>query len=343
MDARAFIAAVRSRVDGRLGSYLQEKRDEAARLSPASLLLLDGVEALTMRGGKRLRPALAAAAHAAVAPDADPNDATDLGASLELLQSFLLIHDDWMDGDDERRGGPAVHAAFRARVGNAHLANSLAVLAGDLAGTYAWELFVGAPWPHGTRRSAERCFLRIHKEVFFGQHLDLTADPDVGRMHQLKTGSYTVRGPLLLGAMLAEADEAQQAALERAAEPLGEAFQLADDLLGTFGDPSVTGKPAGNDLRAGKHNAVVAAAHELLPEHEREPVDVVLGMGSEADDEQVERAVALLEGAGVRARVEERVAQRLAEADAALARAPLAEEGRALLRAMAEMLARRRA
>lgn len=343
MDARAFIGQVKERVDARLEAYLGEKRDEAQRLSPRSALLVDGVEALTMRGGKRLRPALLAASHRAVAPEAGLDATVDPGAALELLQSFLLIHDDWMDADDERRGGPAVHADFRARLGNAHLADSLAVLAGDLAGAYAWELFLAAPWPRDRVAQAQQRFLQIHKEVFFGQHLDLTADPDVARMHQLKTGSYTVRGPLLLGAMLGEGSEAQLGALDRAAGPLGEAFQLADDLLGTFGDPKVTGKPAGNDLRAGKHNAVVAVARERLSEDARAAVELVLSMGIEADDTQVERAIGALEEGGVRTHVEARVTGLLDEADGVLAGAPLGAEGVAVLREMGGLLARRHA
>jgi geranylgeranyl diphosphate synthase, type I len=341
VDASTFIDGIRERIDARLGHYLKEKRDEVARLSPQSEILVDGVEALTLRGGKRLRPALAAAAHRAVAPGREAHGIEDLGSALELLQSFLLIHDDWMDADDERRGGPAVHAAFRTRVGNAHLADSLAVLAGDLASTYAWELFLAAPWSADARRAAEVRFLSIHKEVFFGQHLDLTASTEVERMHQLKTGSYTVRGPFALGALLAGANERQVAALDHAATPLGEAFQLADDLLGTFGNPRETGKPAGNDLRAGKRNAVVVAAEALLPEGDREPLQVVFGGGAEVPDDAVARAIALLTDAGVRAQVEDRVDRLLADGDAALAAAPLDPEGARLLRDMAGLLARR--
>jgi geranylgeranyl diphosphate synthase, type I len=226
-------------------------------------------------------------------------------------------------------------------VGNAHLADSLAVLAGDLASTYAWELFLAAPWSADARRAAEVRFLSIHKEVFFGQHLDLTASTEVERMHQLKTGSYTVRGPFALGALLAGANERQVAALDHAATPLGEAFQLADDLLGTFGNPRETGKPAGNDLRAGKRNAVVVAAEALLPEGDREPLQVVFGGGAEVPDDAVARAIALLTDAGVRAQVEDRVDRLLADGDAALAAAPLDPEGARLLRDMAGLLARR--
>jgi geranylgeranyl diphosphate synthase, type I len=341
VDATDFVAAIRKRIDARLERYLGDKHNEAASISPDSTLLVEGVTALTMRGGKRLRPALAAAAHQAVDPTADLAAVDGVGASLELLQSFLLIHDDWMDADDERRGGPSVHAAFRERVGDRHLADSLAILAGDLAASYAWELFLEAAWPADTRRQAEQRFLTVHKEVFFGQHLDITANADVERMHQLKTGSYTVRGPLALGALLAGADGAQVAALDAASAPLGEAFQLADDLLGTFGDPKVTGKPAGNDLRAGKRNAVVVAAEALLSVDAREPLRVVFGGGAEVPDDAVARAVAQLEEAGVRNHVAERVERLLAEGDAALAAAPLDGEGTRVLRDLASLLARR--
>lgn len=341
MDARAFVAELKGRIDARLTAYLEDKRRETSELSPDSMLLVDGVAALTMRGGKRLRPAVLAAAHRAVSAGAELDAAVEPGAALELLQSFLLIHDDWMDADDERRGGPSVHAAFRTQVQGAHLADCLAVLAGDLAAAYAWELFLEAPWPVEVRRRAELRFLRIHKEVFFGQHLDLTASHDVARMHELKTGSYTVEGPMLLGALLGNATDAQVAVFERAAAPLGRAFQLADDLLGTFGDAAITGKPSGNDLRQGKHNAVVAAAEEILEASARGPLDVVLGLGAEADDAQVARAVALLEEAGVRAELERRLDILLAEADTAFAGGPLEPEGASLLRDLAGLLARR--
>ncbi len=320
-------------VERRLVEHFAEERARVTGIAPEAEILHGAIEALTMRGGKRLRPAVLYAAYRAVRPDGGLGDVVDACAGLELLQSYLLIHDDWMDDDDERRGGPSVHAALRDRFAP-HLANSLAILAGNLACAWSWRLF-GADHP-GVRAQV----LRMHEEVLIGQQLDLMGVEDVSRMHQLKTGSYTLRGPMALGAVLGGADAATLAALEAFATPLGEAFQLRDDLLGTFGDPRDTGKPAGNDLRAGKRTALVLAAQRSgAPLRE---LDAVLGVAG-APDAAIDAARAMLERVGAKRAVEQRLDALLAEARALLAAAPLAEPGRAMLGEIADKLAYRAA
>jgi geranylgeranyl diphosphate synthase type I len=188
-----------------------------------------------MRGGKRLRPAALYAGFRAVSADASPDRTLDASAALELLQTYFLIQDDWMDGDEQRRGGPAVHVALAQKRGDVQLGASLAFLAADLASGFAWELLSVAPFPQGRLREALAIFGRTHFEVICGQQLDLLGHDDIALVHQLKTGSYTVRGPLCLGALLAGASAAQLEALERFGAPLGLAFQLRDDLLSAFG------------------------------------------------------------------------------------------------------------
>ena len=337
---RGACAGVRQRVDAKLDTYLQAKVDEAREVSPDSLELVEGIRDLTMRGGKRLRPVVLDAAYRCVAGTPEQDATTSAGAALELLQSYLLIHDDWMDQDDERRGGPAVHKIFRDAGHEAHLANALAILAGDLASAYAWELFLEAPFPHGSLAEATARFITIQKEVFFGQHLDLTANPDVARMHDLKTGSYTVRGPLLLGALLGGADAKQTEAFLAYGNPLGEAFQLADDLLGTFGDEGETGKP-GDDLRHQKRTCLVAETERLLPPAERQALDAL--MAAEAPtDAQVEAASKLIIACGARANVEARLRSLLDQAHGALESAPFDGPGVAVLKHLAERLALRK-
>jgi len=129
--------------------------------------------------------------------------------------------------------------------------------------------------------------------AIIGQQLDLLAVEDVSRMHQLKTGSYTLRGPLALGAVLGGGTEAQRAALDAFGEPLGEAFQLRDDLLGTFGDPKATGKPAGNDLRAGKRTSLVLAVERGGDADALAAVRAVFGE-ADASEASVQAAIALV-------------------------------------------------
>ncbi|MEM1413423.1 MAG: polyprenyl synthetase family protein [Myxococcota bacterium] len=331
-----FLPRVRAQVDAKLTTYMDAKLAEARVLSPGSIELVEGIQALTLRGGKRFRPVVLSAATACVAPDKPLEDTIAAGAALELLQSYLLIHDDWMDQDLERRGGPAVHAAFRQRH-EEHLADSLAILAGDLASAYAFELVLEAPFPAARQRDAFDAFLQIQKEVFFGQHLDITANADVSKMHDLKTGSYTVRGPLILGALLADADEAAMNAFLAYGNPLGEAFQLADDLLGTFGDQGATGKP-GNDLRNGKRTCLVSEAEKLLPAGQRDALDAVMS-GSDRSEATLAAAGRLLIESGAKANVEARLQELLAAAHGALDAAPFSAEGVTLLKGIADRLA----
>ena len=335
-----WLAGVRERVNARLERFFAAKLREAQRTSDAASELVDAVAELTMRGGKRLRAAGLHAGLCAVASVFEPERSDDAAAAIELLQTYFLIQDDWMDGDVERRGGPAVHVALSTRHGDARLGASLAILAGDVASGFAWELISAAPFPAARLREALATFARMHFEVLCGQQLDLLGHADVGLVHQLKTGSYTVRGPLALGGLLGDASAEQLAALERFGAPLGLAFQLRDDLLSTFGDAGALGKPVGNDLKAGKRTALLAEARKLVVDHSRAALDAVVGNPS-ASDEQVARACEVLLDSGVRAKLEARLDQLLELANAALRGAGFTDVGTARLQQLAELLARR--
>jgi geranylgeranyl diphosphate synthase type I len=319
---------IRQQVDERLRDFFTAKVDEAAELSPLAGELVHEVRDLTMRGGKRLRPIVTAAGYRAAKGPGPVTATVDIGAALELLQTYLLIHDDWMDEDDERRGGPAVHYVFQRRHGHAHLGASLGILAGDLASTFSWELFAQSGFPPERRDEAIRLFVRIQKEVFAGQQLDLMANDDVERMHDLKTGSYTTRGPAELGGLLAGGSSETMRSLRSWSAPLGVAFQLRDDLLSTFGDARQTGKP-GDDLRHGKNNAVVAAFQKLDPTAaQRAAVDAVWGR-ADASDELVNKANdALIDAKSL---VERRLSFLSDEARSAIAASSFDAEAKALL------------
>ncbi len=328
MNLDSWMGDIRRHIDALLEHFFESKAREAEALSPRAIDLVTEVRDLTMRGGKRLRPIVTAAAFRA-AHGPGPVDATfEVGAGLEVLQTYLLIHDDWMDQDDERRGGPAAHYAFQQKHDDAHLGASLGILAGDLASTFSWELFLGGQFPDGRRKEGTALFVQIQKEVFAGQQLDLMADEDVERMHDLKTGSYTTRGPAALGGVLANADAKGMRALHDWSAPLGVAFQLRDDLLSTFGSAQETGKP-GDDLRHGKHNAVVGAFHKRGPDSAAlAAVDAVWGH-PDASDEAVAAAAAVL--AEARADVETRLAVLAEEAMDALSSGPFDDEAKQML------------
>lgn len=321
---------VRRHVDTQLASWLMPRVAAASQVSAEVGAAAEAVQSLALRGGKRMRAALVVAGFEACAERSGAPTAEDVTTvlracdramlAIELLQVYLLIHDDWMDDDDVRRGGPAVHVALRARLGSKRLGDTAAILAGDLACGYAQEALLetqpSSPPALGDRLlAAARAFGRIQVEVVTGQLAEMSSVPSVEVIHALKTASYTVTGPLAMGAHLAGASESRVAELARYGRPLGIAFQLRDDLLGTFGDTSATGKPVGNDIRQGKRTALVSemrgdAAAEALLER-------VLGR-EDASDEDVAEVVRAMVTTGAKTRVEARVTELLAEARAAL-------------------------
>lgn len=334
----ALLAQTRAAVDDRLAQLWDVELTSLRRYGADVVAIADAARDLTMRGGKRFRAALVVAAYAGVAPDAPLEPAYQAGMTLELLQSYLLIQDDWIDRDDTRRGGPAAHAALRERFHDAHLGASYAVLASD----YTWGLAVrvlsqiGLPAPRVLACVQE--LSRLHADVVIGQQLDVMGNAsDVDVVHDLKTGAYTVRGPLVLGAMLAGAPEPTLEALRRYAQPVGVAFQLRDDLLGTFGTAEETGKPVGNDLRAGKRTAVLAEAEGRLGDAGRAALMRAFH-NPEATEAEVLAATAALESCGARSAVAARLVKLCREAEAAASTLPVSDAARRHLAGAAAVL-----
>jgi geranylgeranyl diphosphate synthase type I len=293
----------------------------------------DAVRGLVLRGGKRLRAILVAASFEACGgPPTQRPAAVGAGASLELLQGYLLVHDDWMDGDDTRRGGPSVPALMRERF--ADDGDAASILAGDLACAWAQACLLQAADGVDAARLALAAgeLAAAQEDVVSGQVLDVCGRADdaagVEAVHALKTASYTVRAPVAIGARLAGARPAQVAALVAFAEPLGVAFQLRDDVLGVFGDARATGKPSSADVRKGKRTALVIEA--LRDAASRDRLARVLGR-ADASDEDIREATACIEASGARARVEGRIATLAANALKALGAADLTAHGRELL------------
>jgi geranylgeranyl diphosphate synthase type I len=180
-----------------------------------------------------------------------------------------------------------------------------------------------------------RAMFRTQEEVMFGQHLDLVRSADVLTMHHLKTGSYTVRGPLRLGALLAGAGKGELDTLERFGAPIGVAFQIRDDLLGVLGDPAVTGKPRGNDLYGHKRTAVAQEAEESLSPSAHETLTALVS------NDEIEDAIELLEESGVFARLEGRIATLTDEAKRLLVTSDLPASGKDLLSSLIALLVHR--
>lgn len=318
MPRNAFLellGRLRPEIDRRIGERYDRVAKRAIEHGPHVAIMVETARDLALRGGKRLRAGLIAAGWIAAGGDDDLDAALEGGVAFELLQAYLLIQDDWMDGDMTRRGGPSVHTALSRHHNDAQRGASSAMLAGDLTWGLSIETLLGVQrLSPATRIEVLTKFVRVHEDVVIGQQLDiLGSSQNVEAMHALKTGSYTICGPLVLGATMAGGSIELCTFLERFSAPLGIAFQLRDDLLGTFGDPAETGKPVGNDLIVGKRTALIDQADRLANEVERRAIAGAWGQ-ADASESAVSAATAALISSGARRAVEDRQAALLAEA-----------------------------
>jgi len=338
----ALLGEVRPELERRLTRYLDERVVETRALGPEVQALAGEVRRLAMRGGKRLRPALVVTGLRSVSSSASTGPALDAGVALELLHTYFLIHDDWMDGDRVRRGGPSVHVALAERFRSEHKGNASAILAGDYAVALACDALAKVETDPRRLRGAFGVFAQMQLGAVAGQQLDMVGKGrDVELGYALKTGSYTVEGPLKLGALLAGAKPATLDALSRYARPAGVAFQLRDDLLSLFGDPKQTGKPLASDLTSGKRTLLLRLALRRAKAPELKAIRGVVENPA-AKVPALRAALGAIEATRAPELVEERIRQLSEQALAQLARgvSPL---GRELLTGATEALSLRRA
>jgi geranylgeranyl diphosphate synthase, type I len=336
----ALLKAAQPDVEQRLRKLLDERVAATRRLGPEVQALLREIRRLALSGGKRLRPALVVAGFRAAGARGDAGSALDAGVALELLHTYFLIHDDWMDRDAVRRGGPSVHVALAKRFGSEHMGNATAILAGDYAVALATEALANVEVPHQQLRQALGVFTDMQLFAVAGQQLDMVGSGrDVELVYSLKTGSYTVEGPLKLGALLGGAKKPLLDALSRYARPAGIAFQLRDDVLSLFGDPAQTGKPFASDLMSGKRTLLLKLALKRAKPTGRRAIDRVLGNGR-AKAPALRVALEAIRGTGAVEQVEKRIA--VLSADALKQVERIAPEGRALLVGATEALSLRR-
>ncbi len=310
--------------------------------------MLSALDSL-LAGGKRLRPAFCYWGWRGAGGDDRP-EIFAAAASLELLQASALIHDDVMDGSDTRRGQPAAHRRFEAMHRGAAWRGSAegfgagaAILLGDVCLTWCDEMFHGSGMPADALRRAQPIYNVMRTEVMCGQFLDLVGQaqgpgPDgramveaALRIVKYKSAKYTIERPLQLGAALAGSDAME--AMSAYGLPLGAAFQLRDDVLGVFGDPAQTGKPAGDDLREGKRTVLIALTLERATSFQAKTVESLLGDPA-LDESGVEQLRSLIVGTGALDACERMIDQHAAEASSALAAAPLTSEAREALAAL---------
>lgn len=330
---------------------------------------------LVLMGGKRLRPTFAYWGWRGVVGPHEPVEpiVPALGA-LELMHTFALVHDDVMDESATRRGRPTAHRIFAAqhdsanRLGDAaRFGSTAAVLVGDLCLVWADQLLARTPVSTGVLLAVRACYDRMRVEAVAGQYLDVLGEAEPAAwsidrallVARYKTASYTVKRPLQFGAALAGTEphrnpwpntNATDLAYSRYGDAVGEAFQLCDDILGVFGDPTVTGKPAGDDLRTGKPTALLMLALQLATPAQRAELDrgpagavnPAVGSGghdprpvADAHPVDVGRLADVIAETGAVNHVEALIKQRVAEGIDALSEAPIHDEARRALTELA--------
>jgi len=341
------VLAVAGRVEGRLAEVLDAETARWTELTPDLTWPLDALRRLVLAGGKRLRPAFCYWGFVGAGGDPDDPRVIDAGAAFELLHAFALMHDDVMDDSDTRRGIETIHAEFAARHRgdgwggeSRRFGEGVAILVGDLAHVFADRALPDGP----PELAAVWDELRI--ELNIGQYLDVLgtarADRDeVGarRIARYKSGKYTIERPLHIGAALAGRFAELVEPLSGYGDPLGEAFQLRDDILGVFGDSALTGKPVGADLREGKPTPLLAAAVERSDDGQRAALDRI--GRAELSDADVADLQMILADTGAVAAIETSIERLTDAAVAAVERAPITSDARDALVGLARYVAER--
>ena len=357
------------RVDEALANFLDEMRGHLSAAGPELEIVATAARDLVFAGGKRIRPLFAYWGWRCVCDtgtgdtgtgdtgtgDTGPSEAAtaeaamvQAAAALELLHAAALVHDDLIDQSATRRGQPAAHT----RMSRLHVDSSwpgsapdfgaaAAILIGDLLLSWSAAMFAGAALPADRAVEARHVFEVMATEMMAGQYLDVLAQArglhsvDLAlRVARYKSSKYTVERPLHLGAAAAGASAEVRRSLSDFGLPVGEAFQLRDDVLGVFGDPRRTGKPAGDDLREGKRTVLVALAQQAARPAQRDVLERTLGR-ADLDEDGVARLREIIVGTGALAAVEALIAERADRGRAALDAADIRPDARTALAGLA--------
>ncbi len=343
----AAISTITGPIDRRLRALIDFERERWTAVDAALREPFDALEALVLGGGKRIRPAFFHWALVGAGGDPTSPAVIDAGAAIEMLHAFALAHDDVMDRSASRRGEPSTWRRFtdahreRRWQGDAeHFGEAVAILVGDVAHVAADHLVqrtdpvVAAIWDE------------LRFEVNIGQYLDVLAGA-TGRTSQTsarlileyKTGRYSVQRPLHLGAAMAGAHDRLADAFTAYGRPVGVAFQLRDDMLGAFGDTSLTGKPVGDDLREGKPTPLLASAFDRATAAQTKVLDRA-GRPDLTDDE-LDAIQQVLIDTGAADAIEREIRSLTDEALRVLADIALADDAPAALEALAYFVAYR--
>ncbi|WP_422780685.1 polyprenyl synthetase family protein [Plantibacter sp. Mn2098] len=350
-----------------LTDFLSSRASIVAQIGPELSPFLDFSRNF-LSGGKRFRAQFCFRGWQAVSTGRHASGTSGIDTviaacgALELFHAAALVHDDIIDNSDTRRGADSTHVSFarmhreRGWLGDPNtFGTASATLLGDMLLGWSDEMLddgLDLLKDRLAARAARREFNRMRTEVTAGQYLDILEErawrdaTESEQRHRAervliyKSAKYSIESPLALGALLGGASEQQLESLRSYGLPLGIAFQLRDDLLGVYGDPAVTGKPSGDDLREGKRTILIALTREALQPGARNILDELLG-DPDLDDDQIGLLQATIRDSGAVDKVEKLIQDHVAKSLTALGEAPINDDARAHLRGLAVAVARR--
>lgn len=345
--------SLRQAINASLTEFVDRENAYLTSIGSELVPVASALKNFLVNSGKRFRPLFAAAGFVGSGGSLDQASINAI-SSIELVHVCALIHDDVMDGSDTRRGAPAIHKLFEKMHNDQRLSGSAeqfgvasAILLGDLAMVWASKALHESEMDSQALTRAFPLYDEMRVELMAGQYLDVYeqafASESVERslkVARYKSGKYSIERPLHFGSALASG--ANMDAYTGYGIPLGEAFQLRDDLLGVFGNPEQTGKPAGDDLREGKRTVLIAATMERASSEEKSFINSLLGK-PDLDLASVEKIRTIMQKVGAVDFVEELISKMTQDALQALETPTITSDAREFLKHMADVATKRSA
>jgi len=355
MDAKKTLKEFKKKFDKDFIKYLGSKSKQSKKISPYLYEITSNIQELATRGGKRVRPAIMY--YSFLGYGGNSISKTDLiraTMSIEISQSYLLIHDDIMDQDDLRRGGKTIHKMYFDKYlkdvsgGNLkNFSNSMAILSGNVASIFSLGVFDEIDISHNIRCRLLNELNNTHLLVNYGQVLDIMSiidkdfdEKDLLRIHEYKTSTYTFTGPMKMGAILAGKSESEIGKINKYTLPLGIAFQLQDDILGMFGDEEKLGKPVTSDLSEGKKTLLILEALKSCNEKDRKTILSLLG-NSRARVSDAEKVKKIIVDTGSLDKSKALAKRYVKKAESGLSELSIKGEGKEFMKAIAEYMIKR--
>ncbi|MFC1754550.1 polyprenyl synthetase family protein [Thermoproteota archaeon] len=347
----------KQKIDLALEEFFDRKIQEAEEVDKSAVEIMKNLKEFNLRGGKRIRPALMISAYKCFAECDEQTEKDVIFASLavELMEGFLLIHDDVLDQDDLRRGGPTLHKVYEKEykdirsITPKRFGENVAIVAGDMQNSLANEIIALSNFSaekkteflrkyHSTALKTEYGWLL--ESILTTKHPSEVTEEDVMKVNGFKTAAYTIEGPLHIGALLGGAGKDDITLLTGFAILLGQAFQIQDDILGMFGDEKKLGKPIGSDIIEGKITLLITKAMENCSEEDKKILLENLGK-KDLSIEDIEKVRKVVTDSGSLDYSKKLAEELIKQSKSVIDKADLRPEGRDFIVGIADFLIKR--